>query len=113
VLRLWTAERNGDGVRLEGEAEPAAPLPNGATRLSSHGIGVGEAVELARALGQPPERCVVYAIEIGWLEMGAPLSPAVAAAAAGVAERLQAEIAGRTSGFSGRRAPGGCRGSAP
>lgn len=71
----------------------AAPLPQNGFCLSSHGLGLHAAVELARALDQLPGRCVVYAVEGGSFEAGAPLSPAVAAAAAEAAERVRAEIA--------------------
>jgi hydrogenase maturation protease len=71
-----------------------APLPPGALGVSTHGFGLGEAVELARALRQLPPVCVIYAIEGTGFETGAPLSPAVAAAVAEVAERLRAEIGG-------------------
>jgi hydrogenase maturation protease len=70
----------------------AAPLPSGAFGVSTHGFGPAEAIELARALGQLPRRCIVYAIEGGSWETGAPLSPRVAAAAALAADRLRAEI---------------------
>ncbi len=73
----------------------AAPLPQGAFNLSTHGLGLADAIELARALGQLPRRCIVYAIEIGSVEAGDPLSPPVAAAVGTVGERLCAEI-GRT-----------------
>jgi hydrogenase maturation protease len=72
----------------------AAPLPQGAFGLSTHGLGLAEAVELARALGQLPSQCIVYAIEGRSFEVGAPLSPRVAAAAADVAQRLRAEVTG-------------------
>jgi hydrogenase maturation protease len=68
------------------------PLPQAAFGLSTHGFGLAEAIELARALGQLPPCCVVYAIEGGCFEAGAPLSPPVAAAVVAVAERLRAEI---------------------
>lgn len=60
---------------------------------STHGFGVAEAIELGRALGQLPPRCIVYAIEGASFEIGAPLSPAVAVAAVEVAARLRTEIA--------------------
>ena len=41
-------------------ATAALPSLGGAT--STHGIGLPEAIELARALGMLPRRCVVYAI---------------------------------------------------
>ena len=70
----------------------AAPLPQSMFGLSTHGLGLAEAVELARALGQLPERCIVYAIEGESFELGAPLSPPVSAAIAKVVWRLASEI---------------------
>ncbi len=70
----------------------AEPLPQAAFGLSSHGLGLGEAVELGRALGQLPGRLIVYAIEGAAFEIGAPLSLPVAAAAAKVADSIRAEI---------------------
>ena len=72
----------------------ATPLPQGMFGLSTHGLGLGVAIELARALGQLPSHCIVYAIEGHSFEMGAPLSHLVAAAAVDVAGRLRAEFAG-------------------
>lgn len=69
------------------------PLPHATFGLSTHGFGLAEAIELARALGQLPPRCVVYAIEGSSFEAGAPLSASVAAAVATVAARLRTEIA--------------------
>lgn len=71
------------------------PLPRAAFGVSSHGIGLAEAVELARTLGQLPQSCVVYAIEGSSFAVGAPLSPPVANAVADVAARLRAEIDGQ------------------
>lgn len=70
----------------------AAPLPQAAFGLSTHGFGLAEAIELARVLGQLPPRCVVYAIEGDGFETGAPLSGAVAQAMPRVVERLCGEI---------------------
>jgi len=72
-----------------------SPLPPGASGLSTHGFGLAEAVELARAMDRLPPRCIVYAIEGASFDTGAPLSPAVTRAAAEVARRLRAEIAGQ------------------
>jgi hydrogenase maturation protease len=71
-----------------------APLPQGLFGLSTHAFGLAEAIELGRALGQLPCRCVVYAIEAGSFETGAPLSPPVEIAVADVARRLKAELLG-------------------
>jgi hydrogenase maturation protease len=71
----------------------AAPVPAAVLGLSGHGFGVAAAVELARALGQLPRQCVIYAIEGASFEIGAPLSPQVAAAIVEVAGWVCAEIA--------------------
>jgi hydrogenase maturation protease len=71
----------------------AAPLPASILAVSTHGMGLGEAIELARALGQLPQRCVVYAIEGRSFAAGAPLSPEVERAAGEVAARIAAELA--------------------
>ncbi|MFA6207521.1 MAG: hydrogenase maturation protease, partial [Methylocystis sp.] len=70
------------------------PLPRAAFGASTHGFGLAEALELARALGVLPPRCIVYAIEGEIFDIGAPMSPAVAAAVAVVADRLRADILG-------------------
>jgi hydrogenase maturation protease len=70
----------------------AAPLPDLSFGLSTHGFGLAAAIELVRALGRLPPRCVVYAIEGASFEAGAPLSPAVGASVADVARRLSVEI---------------------
>ncbi|MGD9545587.1 MAG: hydrogenase maturation protease [Methylocystis sp.] len=72
----------------------AGPLPQTAFGASTHGFGLGEALELARALGALPSRCVVYAIEGESFEAGASISPSVAAAVDIVADRLRADILG-------------------
>lgn len=82
----------------------ATPLPQGMFGLSSHSFGLAEAVELGRALGQLPARCIVYAIEGASFEAGAPLSAAVAAAVADVARRLSAELVGDERHEGARRA---------
>ncbi|MFI0538534.1 hydrogenase maturation protease [Streptomyces sp. WSLK1-3] len=60
---------------------------------SSHGLGLGEAVELARVLGLLPRELVVYAVEGADGEFGAGLSPAVAAAVDRVADAVEDDIA--------------------
>jgi hydrogenase maturation protease len=72
----------------------SAAMPALTPGFSTHGFGLAEAVELARALGLLPRRTIVYAIVGASFETGAPLSPPVAAAAAEVVRRLCADIAG-------------------
>jgi hydrogenase maturation protease len=72
----------------------AAPLPQSLFGLSTHGLGLAEAIELARALGQLPARCIVYAIEGESFELGSALSLPVSAAIAEVVQRLGSEVIG-------------------
>ncbi len=44
---------------------------------STHAVGLGETLELARTIGRLPGRVVVFAIEGGRFEAGAPMSDAV------------------------------------
>jgi hydrogenase maturation protease len=60
--------------RFDASAGPITPelFPR-----STHAIGVGEALELARTLGVLPNKVIVYGIEAGDTGMGHPLSPQV------------------------------------
>ena len=70
----------------------ARPLPQGLFGVSSHGFGVAEGIELARALGVLPPVCVVYALEGACFDTGAPLSDAVARALPLLAEDITKDI---------------------
>lgn len=53
-------------------------LPSGlGGSTSTHAVGLGETLELARTIGRLPGRVVVFAIEGGRFEAGAPMSDAV------------------------------------
>jgi len=67
-------------------------MPAATAAASSHGMGLGEAVELARVLGRLPERLVVYAVEGEDVSVGRGLSAPVRTAVAVVAERVRQEI---------------------
>jgi hydrogenase maturation protease len=71
----------------------AAPLPPDQLRCSTHLLGIAEAIELARALGQLPARLVVYGIEGADFGIGEGLSGPVAAAAAALVETLVEALA--------------------
>ncbi|MFJ8956395.1 hydrogenase maturation protease [Streptomyces sp. NPDC102381] len=60
---------------------------------SSHGMGLGEAVELSRVLGRLPGRLVVYAVEVGDSSLGTAMSGAVAAVVDPLAASVEDEIA--------------------
>lgn len=63
--------------------------------VSSHGVGLTAALELAAALGRLPPRVVVFAIEGDAGEVGAPgagLTPAVESALPDAVARVLAEV---------------------
>ena len=70
----------------------AAPLPRPMFATSSHAIGLAESIELARALGSLPKRCIIFAIEAASFDLGAPLSKPVAAAVERVIARVLDEL---------------------
>jgi hydrogenase maturation protease len=71
--------------RIDASAEPLSPVLR---RASSHTIGIAEAIELARALGELPPRVIVYGVEGARFAAGAALSAEVAA----VMDRLAEEV---------------------
>jgi len=75
--------------RFEAHAEP---LPAAAFGPSTHAMGIAEAVELARALGDLPDVAVVYGLEGEAFEPGAAMSEAVGRAIDDVAGRVLAEL---------------------
>ncbi|HEY3089318.1 MAG TPA: hydrogenase maturation protease [Jatrophihabitantaceae bacterium] len=80
--------------------EPSVPgrihrteaVPQPAAMASTHGLGIPDAVRLARALDQTPQRLVIYAVEAADLGFGHGLTPAVAAALPNVTRAVLAEI---------------------
>ncbi|MFA5891099.1 MAG: hydrogenase maturation protease [Actinomycetota bacterium] len=66
-------------------------IPDRARRDSSHALGIGDAVELARALRRLPERLVIVGIEAEEVGAGIGMTPAVAAAVTELARGLVAE----------------------
>ncbi len=54
-----------------------SPLPRDVRAIGSHGLGVAEAVELARALGRLPRRLTLVGVEAQTLSLGEPLSDRV------------------------------------
>jgi len=77
----------------------ADPVPARMFRSSTHAFGIGDAVELGRALGRLPARVVVFGIEGADFGLGAELTDPVAAAVESVAQAVIAEleVAGCTS----------------
>jgi hydrogenase maturation protease len=67
-------------------------LPGELFRTSTHHVGLAEAVELARALGQLPGQTIVYGVEGGSFDVGDDLTPAVIAAVETVVDAVRAEV---------------------
>jgi hydrogenase maturation protease len=67
-------------------------LPGAAAAHSSHGLGIPEAVELARALDRMPDRIVFYTVEVSETGFGTGLSAPVAAAVPAVAAAVLREL---------------------
>ncbi len=98
LLDLWVGEEHAVVVDAAASGGPpgavhrfdavAAPLPVASLRSSSHAFGVADAIELARALDRLPGRLDVYGIEGATFAAGGRLTPAVAAAAAALADHL-------------------------
>lgn len=76
-------------VRYEAGGEP---LPAGWRDASTHGLGVAAAIELARALGELPERVVVYGICGRRFGVGDQPSPTIELAAKRVAAAIRREL---------------------
>ncbi|WP_306322086.1 MULTISPECIES: hydrogenase maturation protease [unclassified Streptomyces] len=74
--------------RIELDAERLNQPPT----TSSHGLGLGEAVELARVLGRLPGRLVVFAVEGGDSSLGTHMSRAVADVVGPLAASVEDEI---------------------
>jgi hydrogenase maturation protease len=103
LIEAWSAARRvvvvdavasgaaaGTLYRLDGVA---CDLPRQFFRYSSHLFGLAEAILTARALGRLPESLIVHGIEGGDYGFGEDLTPAVAAAAAAVVQRILEELA--------------------
>ena len=68
------------------------PLPARVFRSSTHAFGVGDAVELSRALGRLPRRLLVYGVEGSDFAAGAGLSPAVASVVDGLVHAIARDL---------------------
>jgi len=71
----------------------AEPLPAEVGLPSTHALGAGAAIEMARVLGRLPARLTLYGVEAVGFTAGKGLSAAVAAAVPAVAEQVLKEVA--------------------
>ena len=80
-------------------------LPAETLFTSTHAFGLADAVRLARTLQLAPQEIVVYAVEGGNFEVGAPMSPEVAAAIGEVADLVVGEVGRLSNGRPSRLPP--------
>ncbi len=77
--------------RIDASCEP---VPAGLrSSTSTHAVGVGEAIELARAVDRLPPTVLVHGVQGESFDTGSPISAAGRAAIAPLAERVRYEIA--------------------
>jgi hydrogenase maturation protease len=67
-------------------------LPTEMSFTSSHAFGLADTVRLARELALAPQDIVVYAVEGGSFDIGAPMTPSAMAAIGEVADRVVGEV---------------------
>ena len=72
--------------RIDASDQPLPAEIGGAP--STHAVGLGEAIELGRALGRLPRKLIVYGIEGERFNAGEELSPRVAAAIESLTEQV-------------------------
>ncbi len=95
IVLLVDATRTAGAARPPGEVVRVESGDDGLpvvlrSSLSSHGLGLAEAVGLAAALGPVP-RVVFLGVEVGDVRMGRDLSPAVDAALPALVEAIVRE----------------------
>ena len=66
-------------------------LPPSAIGSSTHGLGLAQAVELARVLERLPGSLILYGVAAGQFQLGCGLSPAVNRAVVDIVERVLIE----------------------
>ena len=81
----------------------AEPVPAAFSHSSSHTIGVGDAIELARGLGRLPRRVLIFGVEGVRFDAGAALSPEVA----GVLDDVRGEVASAAEALAAAPPPPG------
>ena len=92
AILIDASDPAGDPGRIRRLDLSSTLLPADFAQNSTHGFGLAETVELARALGQLPQRLVVYLVEGERFDTGISLSPRVSAAVAAAANAILAEL---------------------
>ena len=69
-----------------------APIPIRDLHPSTHALGIGDALELARALGRLPARAVVFGVEGSEFGAGEGMTPAVRDGVSRASARVLADV---------------------
>ncbi len=69
--------RRGHSGRVHVVRVGSTPLRSGTPMLGSHGLGVVDAIELARALGRLPQRLTLVGVEAQVVDVGTPMAQQV------------------------------------
>lgn len=94
VDAVWTGAPAGTVHRWDASN---APVPSRELRSSTHAIGIGEALELARALGKLPARTVVIGVEGSEFVAREGMTPAVVEGVACASASLLEEVTACTT----------------
>lgn len=89
VDAVYSGARPGTIYRFDAHAQP---MPANFFHYSTHVFGVAEAIELARALNQLPDRLIIYGIEGKCFDISIGLSSEVEKAMQGVIRYVQQDI---------------------
>lgn len=93
VICVDAAASTGDPGRIHRFDLNVTEIPREVSVMSSHGFGLADAIDLARALGTAPKQLIVFAIEASGFDTGSKVSPKVLAAARRAEDEISAEIA--------------------
>jgi hydrogenase maturation protease len=85
----------GSLLRHDASAEPLPADLRSST--STHLVGVGESIELARVIGRLPPAIIVHGVQGLGFDTGAPVSGPVSEALGPLAERVRLEVDGLTA----------------
>ena len=86
----------GATLRLDASLAPLDPRIRSSS--STHAVGVGEVIELARALGRLPPRVVLYGVEGARFDAGSGLSEPVSEAIPALADAVAGEASSQRPG---------------
>ena len=102
VVDATVSGRSPGDVTMVDALVDGLPVENGL--LSSHGIGLAEAVELGRVLGRLPRSLVIFGVEAKRFEHFEPVADEVARAVPALVERISALV---DEAIRGRPVPSG------